>query len=86
MLDSFKLACVQVSSGDNLEENIGNALNFARKTINADAHLVAFPECVSMMAFGCEAVHRNAFSEDLHPGLAAFSSLARETRSWLPIG
>ena len=49
-------------------------------------YLAAFPECVPMMVFGREAVHRNAFSEDLHPGLAAFSSLARETRSWLLIG
>ena len=64
MLVSFKLACVQVSSGDNLEENIGNALNFGRKTINAGPHLAALPECVSMMVFGREAVHRNAFSED----------------------
>ena len=38
------------------------------------------------MVFGREVVHRNAFSEDLHPGLAAFSSLARETLSWLLIG
>ena len=61
MLDLFKLACVQVSSGDNLEENIGDALNFGRKTINAGPHLAAFPECVSMMAFRRKAVHRIVF-------------------------
>ena len=37
MLVSFMLACVLVSSGDNLEENISNSLNFGRKTINAGA-------------------------------------------------
>ena len=86
MSDSFKLACIQVTASDDLAENLQNAVQLAHRAHSDGAEFLTFPECVSMMAFGRNAVHENSFEEDGHPALQRFVDLADELKSWVLVG
>jgi predicted amidohydrolase len=83
MTRSFRLACVQMNSGNDMAANIAAASDMARAARKAGAELIAFPECVSMMEMGRDRVRAKAAPEASHPALAAFRALARELNVWL---
>ncbi|MDP2698392.1 carbon-nitrogen hydrolase family protein [Thalassospira sp.] len=82
----FVAACVQVNSRDNMEDNLARAAIYARDAKAAGASLIAFPENVSMMAFGGDKVRAAAFVEQGHPALAFFCDLARKLDATLIVG
>ncbi|MFH1804392.1 MAG: carbon-nitrogen hydrolase family protein [Pseudomonadota bacterium] len=82
----FVAACVQVNSRDNMEGNLARAAVYARDAKAAGASLIAFPENVSMMAFGGDKVRAAAFVEQNHPALTFFCDLARELDATLIVG
>ena len=86
MSEPFKLACIQVNASDNLADNLENAEYLARKAKADGADFISFPECVAMMAYGRDAVHRNAYAETDHPALERFRALAKELDRWLLVG
>ena len=83
---TFRLACVQVNAGDDVAANLAAACDFARQAREAGAQLIAFPENVGFMAPDGQGVREAARPEAEHPGLAAFTALAREIEAWLLIG
>jgi predicted amidohydrolase len=86
MSSAFRLACIQVNAGDDLAYNIDAATDLARAARSEGADFIAFPECVSMMAYGRRAVLAAAQSPEKHPALTAFRTLAAETGAWLLAG
>ncbi len=86
MSEAFKLACIQVNASDNLADNLDNAENLARRVQADGADFICFPECVSMMAYGRDAVHRNAYEETEHPALERFCTIAKELKRWFLVG
>jgi predicted amidohydrolase len=83
---TFKAACVQVNTSDDMAENIANASAFARAAVKDGADLVMMPENVSMMAGGRENTLAKAMPEESHAALAAFKKLAPELGVWLHCG
>jgi predicted amidohydrolase len=84
--DAFRLACVQVNAGNDMDANIAAASGFARHAQAEGADFISFPECVSMMEMGLERTLAASFPEHSHPALAAFRSLADELDVWLLAG
>ena len=85
-MTKFKLACVQVNAGNDMDDNIKVASDLARRARDAGAELVLFPENVSMMEWGRENILSKAMPEQTHRALAAFKALAIETGLWLHCG
>ena len=83
MTDRLRLACVQVCAGNDLMANLEAAASLARAARNDGANFIAFPECVSMIEMGREAVLAKAAPEEIHSGLSGFTDLARELDVWL---
>ena len=83
---TFKVACIQVSTTNDMAGNIAVASGFARAAAKDGANLVLMPENVSMMEWGRENTLAKAMPEETHTALAAFKKLAPELGVWLHCG
>lgn len=83
---TFTAALVQTSSGVDMAANLDAAETMIRQAVDRGADVVLTPENVAMMQARRQATIDNARSEDEHPGLARFSTVARECGIWLLVG
>jgi predicted amidohydrolase len=83
---SFRAACVQLRSSDNVDENIGIACELIRDAKEQGAEFVATPENTTLMAPDGGAKLEKSFPEDRDPALPRFRQLAEELGVWLLIG
>ena len=84
MSDSFRLACVQVSAGNEIGPNLNAAAELVRRAAAEGADLVSLPECVALIEPDRAALKRKS-SGEAGP-LAAFAALAGELGIWLHVG
>ena len=80
------VACVQVSAGTDIAENLAAAGDLVRRARDAGASFIATPENVSMIVQGRDKVLARVRPESDHPGIPFFADLARETGAWLLAG
>jgi predicted amidohydrolase len=85
-MTTFKVACIQVSAGNDMDANIQAAARLVCDARAAGANLVLMPENVSMMEWGRKNIIAKARPEAEHQALQAFRELAAETRLWLHCG
>ena len=83
---TFKVACVQVNTSNDMAENIANASAFARAAVKDGADLIVLPENVSMMEKDRDHTRAKAMPEERHAALTAFRKLAPELGVWLHAG
>jgi predicted amidohydrolase len=85
-MDRFRLACIQLNSGDDMAANIARASELIRAARRAGADVIATPENTGLMESSSARVVAGGRPESTHPALAAFRALAAETGAWLLIG
>ncbi len=83
---TFRLACVQTSSGNDMERNIEAACDLVRRARDDGADLIALPEVVALIEPDRKRLVATAPDEADHPALGAFAALARETGAWILAG
>jgi deaminated glutathione amidase len=86
MGDKFRVAAVQMTSTDDVERNVQNALRLSSEAIEDGARLVVLPECFALL--GPEQA-KLEIAEALPAGgpiLTRFAELARARRSELILG
>jgi predicted amidohydrolase len=83
---SFRAACVQLCSSDDVEENIRVASDLIRQAKAAGAEFIATPENTTLMAPDGGAKLENSYPEESDPALPKFRALAEELGAWLLIG
>jgi predicted amidohydrolase len=86
MSTPFRLACVQVNAGGDIDSNIAAASALVREARNAGADFIALPECVALMEPNKKRILSLATDESACRPLAAFRDLARDTGAWLLAG
>lgn len=82
----MKVACVQLSPGDDVQRNLDAA---RRKILNAAegrAQLIATPEFSVFLHRSGRAMREASFEEADHPALPAYAEFAREANAWLLLG
>ena len=85
-MTAFKVACVQLNSGNDMSANL-QAVEAAVRSAAADgAQLITLPEYAALLDGSGRVMRENSFPEDRHPALTALRALARETRAWLLVG
>ncbi|MFQ5533909.1 MAG: carbon-nitrogen hydrolase family protein [Sphingomonadales bacterium] len=82
----FRAACVQITSGPEIDANIEAAAKLIRGAHTAGATFITTPEMVSLIEPRGKALFEKVHSQDEDPALAAFRALAAELRVWLLIG
>jgi deaminated glutathione amidase len=85
-MSTFRAACVQLRSSDDVAENIRVASDLIRDARAKGAEFIATPENTALMAPDGGAKLERSFAEDRDPALPAFTALARELNIWLLIG
>ena len=83
---SFRAACVQLCSSDDVDENIRVASDLVREARAAGADFIATPENTTLMAPDGGAKLEKSHEEDHDPALPRFRALAEELGVWLLIG
>ena len=86
MAQRFTVACVQTSSGRDMDANVAAAGALVREAAAAGAEFILLPENVALMESGSKAIRAHAAPADEHPALAAFRRLAEEVHAWLLVG
>jgi len=84
--ETFKAACVQTTSGPDVQENFDHAVGLIRSAVDAGADIVMLPEVVNVMDLNRKALAEKTHYEDEDPSLQGFRELASETGTWLLLG
>ncbi|MDP6812073.1 MAG: carbon-nitrogen hydrolase family protein [Alphaproteobacteria bacterium] len=85
-MTTFKAACVQVNTSNDMDANIAAFSDLVRRARDDGADFITTPENVSMLEVGTANLMAKAHPEASHPALAAFRELAAETGAWLLAG
>ena len=83
---SFKAACVQLRSSDDVAANISETVRLVREAAARGARFIATPENTTLMAPDGGAKLAHSFDEAHDPALPVFAALAKELNVWLLIG
>ena len=82
-MTTFKAACVQLNSGNDMAANLRAAGSGVRAAAEQGAQLIMLPEYAVLLDGSGRVMRDNSYPEDQHPALPAFQALARETHAWL---
>lgn len=85
-METFKAACVQLNSRDDMSANLRAAAEGIRAAAGDGAQLIMLPEYAALLDGSGRVMRDNSYSEAEHPALKAFQSMARETGAWLLVG
>src|SRR4051812_20533122 len=85
-MSSFRAACVQLRSSDDIEDNIRVASQLIREAKALGADFIATPENTTLMAPDGGAKLEKSLPENCDPALPRFRALAEELGVWLLIG
>ena len=85
-MTTFRAACVQLRSSDDVDENVRTASALIREAKSRGAQFIATPENTTLMAPDGGAKLEKSFDEARDPALPAFRALAEELGIWLLIG
>ena len=83
---TFKAACVQLNSGNDMAANLRAAGAGVRAAAALGAQLILLPEYVALLDGSGRVMRDNSYPEEQHPALPAFQALAAETHAWLLVG
>lgn len=85
-MTSFRAACVQLRSSDDVFENIRTTSELIREAKSRGAQFIATPENTTLMAADGGAKLERSFDEANDPALPKFAALAEELGIWLLVG
>ena len=83
---SFRLACVQTSSTDDMAADLAVATRLVHESADQGADFIALPEVFSLIQPDRSKLVADAISEEDHPALAASRDMAKETGVWILAG
>jgi len=86
MTDTFRVALLQMQTGNDLAANLESVKSMAREAAASGAHFVLTPEYALMMDGSGRVMRERALAADGSPALAELQSLARELSVWLLAG
>ncbi len=86
MSNSFRAACIQTNTGDDVAANLAAAADLVRRARDDGADFIALPETVNVMDSSRDALKSKVGPERDNPALNGFQDLARETGAWILVG
>ncbi|TSA40525.1 MAG: carbon-nitrogen hydrolase family protein [Betaproteobacteria bacterium] len=85
-MTTFRAACVQLNSGNDMAANLRAAGSGVRAAAEQGAQFIMLPEYAALLDGSGRVMRDNSYPEDQHPALPAFRALAQETHAWLLLG
>jgi predicted amidohydrolase len=84
--DPFKVALLQMQTGNDLAANLESVTHMVREAANAGARFVLTPEYTLMMDGSGRTMRERALEPDGSPALPALQALAKAHSIWLLVG
>ena len=85
-MTTFRAACVQLNSGNDMTANLRAAASGVRAAAEQGAQFIMLPEYAALLDGSGRVMREKSYPEDQHPALPAFRALAQETHAWLLLG
>lgn len=82
----FTAACIQLSSTDNIADNLAITEKMIREAASKGAKLIVTPENTCHILTPSIQKLKTAVAQDVHPAITQFSKLALELGVWILIG
>ena len=86
MPDTFRVACLQMQTGNDLAANLASVVEMAREAARAGARFILTPEYTLMMDGSGRVMRERALEPDGRPALPDLQALAAELSAWLLVG
>jgi len=86
MASSFRIACLQINSGNDYQTNLSTVTAMAREAAGGGARFILTPEYALMMDGSGRVMRERAFAADGAPALGELQALARELGVWFLAG
>lgn len=82
----FNVACVQLSSSENLDKNIYNIDRLIQKYLNKNVDLICLPECSPLITDSMKVIRQNAASGKLEQFLNFIKKISISLKTFILIG
>ena len=86
MGNRFKVACVQLNSGQSVNRNLNQTLKFLTKAVKLDANLILTPEITNIVSLNREHLLKETYSEKKDPCLNMAKEFAKDNSVWIILG
>ena len=82
----MKVACIQLSSGENYNINIKKIINFINQAVKKKADLIITPETSSIITNNKKILLKNSYYMKNDPLIAKIKSISKKNKKWILIG
>ena len=86
MGDRFKVACVQLNSGQSVKKNLDQTLNYLSKAVKLDVDLILTPEITNIVSLNQKHLLKETYSEKDDPCLNTIKEFAKNNSVWVVLG
>ena len=82
----MKVACIQLSGGENYKKNFNQTINYIKKSIKLGADLIITPETTSIITSNLKILTQNTFTMQTDPLLKEVKKISKKNKKWILIG
>jgi predicted amidohydrolase len=81
-----KVACIQLSSGENYNKNFKQIIFFIKQAIKNKADLIITPETTSIITSDKKILYKNSYSMNKDPLVKEIKKISKKNKKWILIG
>ena len=82
----MKIACIQLSSGENYQNNFKDILKYVNQAIKNKSDLIITPETSSLMSSSRETLFKYSFKMNKDPILKKIKEVSKKYKKWILLG
>ena len=82
----MKIACIQLSSGENYENNFKDIVKYVNQAIKNKSDLIITPETSSLMSSRREILFKYSFEMNKDPILKKIREVSKKYKKWILLG
>ena len=82
----MKVACIQLSSGENYNKNFKQVIFYINQAIKKKADLIITPETTSIITSDKKILYNNSYSMNKDPLVKEIKKISKKNKKWILIG
>ena len=82
----MRVACIQLSTGENYDFNCHQILKFIKESIKIKADLIITPEASTILSIDKKKVFNNSYSMNEDPFIKKIKSISKQNKKWILLG
>ena len=82
----FKVACVQLNSGQSVKKNLDQTLKYLTRAVKLDANLILTPEITNIVSLNRKHLLKETYPEKNDPFLKKIKEFAKNNSVWVVLG